>query len=87
MEKTTNSNDYESMKKKVLEQFRSGKSLTGKGGAFAPLLKNFLETALQAELDEHLRSEDPEEASNRKNGKVSKTLKTNDGEVQSDYEP
>ncbi len=27
--------DYESIKKQALEQFRSGKSLTGKGGAFA----------------------------------------------------
>ena len=34
---------YESIKKEALEQFRSGKSLTGKGGAFAPLFKQFLE--------------------------------------------
>jgi hypothetical protein len=54
MEKTTPPTDYESMKKKALEQFRSGKSLTGKGGAFAPLLKQFLEAALQSELEEHL---------------------------------
>ena len=82
MKKATDLTEYESIKKKFLEQFRSGKSLTGRGGAFAPLLKEFLETALRAELDEHLDSEDPEEASNRKNGKVSKTLKTNDGEVE-----
>jgi hypothetical protein len=37
--------DYESIKKQALEQFRSGKSLTGKGGAFAPLFKQFLEAA------------------------------------------
>jgi putative transposase len=82
MEKTTPPTDYESMKKKALEQFRSGKSLTGKGGAFAPLLKQFLEAALQSELEEHLRSDDVVEADNRKNGKVSKTVKTNDGEVE-----
>ncbi len=76
MKETTNSNDYESIKKKALEQFRSGKSLTGKGGAFAPLLKQFLEAALQSELEDHLQSDDPQEASNRKNGKVSKTVKT-----------
>ena len=35
--------DYEQMKKKALEQLRSGKSLYGKDGAFAPLLKSFLE--------------------------------------------
>ena len=39
--------DYEALKKKTLEQFRSGKSLYGKGGAFAPLLKDFLESALR----------------------------------------
>jgi transposase-like protein len=74
--------DFESMKKQYLEEFRSGKSSTGKGGAFAPLFKQFLEAALQAELEEHLDSDDPEEADNRKNGKVSKTVKSTDGEVE-----
>lgn len=82
MKKTTDLNDYESLKKKALEQFRSGKSLTGKGGAFAPLLKQFLEAALQSELEGHLQCDDPDEAGNRKNGKVSKTVKTNDGEIE-----
>lgn len=82
MEKTTDLNDYESLKKKALEQFRSGKSLTGKGGAFAPLLKQFLEAALQSELEDHLQWDNPDEAGNRKNGKVSKTVKTNDGEIE-----
>lgn len=82
MEKTTDLNDYESLKKKALEQFRSGKSLTGKGGAFAPLLKQFLEAALQSELEDHLQCDNADEAGNRKNGKVSKTVKTNDGEIE-----
>jgi putative transposase len=73
--------DYESIKRQALEQFRSGKSLTGKGGAFAPLFKQFLEAALEAELQDHLASDAPEEASNRKNGKVSKTVKTAEGEL------
>jgi len=81
MEKQKDQIDYESIKKQALEQFRSGKSLTGKGGAFAPLFKQFLEAALQAELEEHLSSDEPEEDSNRKNGKVSKTVKTSDGEL------
>jgi putative transposase len=72
--------DYESIKKKALEQFRTGQSLTGKGGAFAPLFKQFLEAALEAELQAHLGSEAPEETANRKNGKVTKTVKTGDGE-------
>ena len=80
MEKQDTPTDYELIKQKVLEQFRSGQSLTGKGGAFAPLFKQFLEAALEAELQNHLASDAPEEASNRKNGKVNKTVKTGDGE-------
>ncbi len=81
MEKQKESVNYELIKQQALEQFRSGKSLTGKGGAFAPLFKQFLEAALQAELEEHLSSDEPEEDFNRKNGKVSKTIKTGDGEL------
>jgi len=33
--------DFESMKEKALRQLRSGASLCGKDGAFAPLLKKF----------------------------------------------
>lgn len=77
-----NAIDYESIKKQALEQFRSGKSLTGKGGAFAPLFKQFLEAALEAELQEHLSSEEQRIQSNRKNGKVSKTVRSSDGEIE-----
>ena len=75
--------DYEALKKKTLEQFRSGKDLFSKGGAFAPLLKDFLEAALQAELDEHLDQEDPEQ-NNRKNGYNTKLLKTGAGSIELD---
>ncbi|NCI48088.1 IS256 family transposase, partial [Sediminibacterium sp. WSJ-3] len=34
--------DYEAMKQKLKEQFRTGKSLFSKGGAFAPLLEELL---------------------------------------------
>ena len=81
MEKQDNVVDYELIKKQALEQFRSGKSLTGKGGAFAPLFKQFLEAALEAELQEHLTPDEGQAADNRKNGKVTKTVKTADGEV------
>lgn len=58
MENKKESFDYEALKKKTLEQFRSGKSLFGKDGAFAPLLQDFLESALQSEMDEHLTDEE-----------------------------
>ncbi|MBT5989778.1 MAG: IS256 family transposase, partial [Bacteroidetes bacterium] len=43
-------NYLDNVEEKALEQFKSGKSLFGKDGAFAPLLKNFIEKALQAEM-------------------------------------
>ena len=83
MQKKKEAFDYEALKKKTLEQFRSGKDLFSKGGAFAPLLKEFLEAALQAELDEHLEQEN-EEQNNRKNGYSSKLLKTGAGTIELD---
>ena len=50
--------NYELMNKKALEQFGSGQSLYGKDGAFAPLLKSFLEAALEAEMGSHLNEEE-----------------------------
>lgn len=70
--------DYELMKQKALEQLRSGKSLYGKDGAFAPLLKSFLDSALEAELSSHL-DEDERLSGNRRNGKTSKDIKTSSG--------
>ena len=69
--------DLEEIKKRALEQFRSGKSLYGKDGAFAPMLKSFLEAALECELDSHL-DEDERKEGNRKNGKTSTTLSLQD---------
>lgn len=72
------SEEYEALKKKTLEQFRQGKHLLGKDGAFQPLLKEILESALEAEAEAHL---DPEErlTGNRRNGTSKKTVKTSDG--------
>lgn len=72
--------DYEQMKQKALEQLRSGKSLYGKDGAFAPLLKSFLDSALEAELESHLDSEE-RLSGNRKNGKTSKEVRTSSGTI------
>ena len=75
--------DYEQMKQKALEQLRSGKSLYGKDGAFAPLLKSFLDSALEAELDSHLDAEE-RLSGNRKNGKTSKEVRTSSGTISID---
>lgn len=81
MEKKKEVFDYEALKKKTLEQVRSGKGLFSKGGAFAPLLKDFLEAALQAELEEHLADE-AAELNNRKNGYTTKQLRTDGGTIE-----
>jgi len=75
--------EYEAMKKLALKQLRSGQPLLGKGGAFAPLLKEFLESALQAEIEEHL-GEEQKESGNRRNGKSTKTIKSSAGEFELD---
>jgi len=70
--------EYEALKKKALEQFKTGQPLLGKDGAFAPLLKGFLESALQAEMEEHL-DESERLKGNRKNGTSKKLLKSSEG--------
>lgn len=70
--------DLEQIEKKALEQFKTGKSLFGSDGAFAPLLKRFIEKALEAEMEAHL---DEQERSwgNKRNGKGKKTIKSGQG--------
>jgi putative transposase len=73
-----NNFDYDALKKKALKQLFEGKPLFGKDGAFAPMLKDFLESALEGELDAHL-DEEQREGGNRKNGYTGKKLKTSQG--------
>jgi len=84
----------EELQKKALEQLKSGKSLFGKDGAFAPLLKNFIEKALESEMDGYLGDEQRDQG-NKRNGKGKKTLKSSSGSFeietpqdrQSSFEP
>ena len=88
------SQEFKEMQAKVLEQLRSGQSLTGKDGVFAPLLKQFIESALEVELAAHL-DDDERKLGNKRNSKKSKTLKTHSGDIeiatpqdrQSSFEP
>lgn len=73
--------EFKSMQAKALEQLRTGQSLTGKDGAFSPLLKQFIESALEAEMSAHLDEQERSEG-NKRNGKGSKRLKTIAGEIQ-----
>ena len=73
--------DYEKAKQKVKEQFRTGKSLYGKDGAFAPLLQDMINSILEGEMEGHL-DEDERSSGNRKNGKNKKLLKTSSGNIE-----
>ena len=77
------SDEYLEMRDKALSQLRSGASLMGKDGAFAPLLKEFLESALEAEMSSHLDSQERNRG-NKRNGKGSKRVKTIVGEIEID---
>lgn len=72
--------EYQALRDKALEQLKEGKSLTGSGGVFAPLLKDFLESALEAEMESHLSAEERNQG-NKRNGKGSKTVKTSFGTI------
>ena len=70
--------EFEKFKQKALDQFKAGQSLFGKDGAFAPLLQEFLESALEAEMEEHL-DEEKRNLGNKRDGKKSKKLKSSSG--------
>lgn len=71
--------DFESFKKQAAARLKKGETLLGKDGVFTPLLKEFLEEALEGELEAHI---DQEEDPNRKNGKGKKKVKTPVGDVE-----
>lgn len=75
--------EKEALKEKALRQLKNGDPLFGKGGAFSPLLKEFLEEALEAEMEEHLDGESNERsAGNKRNGRGKKTVKSSHGELE-----
>jgi transposase-like protein len=73
--------DYSAFEQEALQQLKAGKSLEGKEGILAPLIKRLVEAGLEGELDVHLE-EDP--SANRRNGKMSKKVKTGFGPVEID---
>jgi len=74
MEKEFN---YENFEREAIEQLRAGRGALGKDGVLTPLLKRFLEKALQSELDLHLA--ETKEMPNRRNGKGSKRVRSSVG--------
>lgn len=78
-DKDHNAFDFEQFKQQAREQLQDGASLLGADGVLTPLIKQFLEESLDAELDVHL---DDQAKANRRNGKGKKRLKTSLGPVE-----
>ena len=74
--------DFEQFKAEAIQGLYSGKPMNGEKGIFAPLLKHFLESALDGELEAHLQDEKASGRSNRRNGKTNKVVKSLSGEFE-----
>jgi hypothetical protein len=46
--------DMESFRKQAIAKLQAGEGLLGEGGAFTPLLKAFLEQAMEGEVEDHI---------------------------------
>ena len=63
----------------AVQQLLAGKKISGKDGVLAPLVKQLVEAALEAEVETHIKEDVLSGNRNRKNGKTSKTIKSTDG--------
>ena len=73
--------EYAKMLSAAKGQFKSGQPLFGKDGAFHQVLEDFLNAALEGEMQGHLEATKPER-SNHRNGKMRKQLQTEYGPVE-----
>lgn len=74
--------EYSTMLAKAKDQFKNGTPLFGKDGAFHRVLEDFLNAALEGELESHLAETKPQNKSNRRNGKMRKEVQTEYGPVE-----
>lgn len=81
--------DFESYQKEVIAGLIRGEGLLGDGGLLKPLIAQFVEGALEAELQDHLdesRASSEEGAvKNKRNGYQTKQVRTPSGEVSIEY--
>lgn len=68
-------NNWQEVKEAAITRLKRSGEVSGKNGSMVPLIKEILEGAIEAELSEHLK----ESKANRRNGKASKQLKSDDG--------
>ncbi len=85
-EKSILESDFSTYKQEVISGLMEGKPLLGEGGLLKPLIAEFVEGALSGEMTHHLSEEQASENGNRRNGKLSKTIRTTLGEVDITYD-
>lgn len=74
--------ELNSVMAKAKEQFKKGEPLFGKNGAFHFMLEEFLNKALDAEMDNHLAENKGDGGRDRRNGKMRKTVLSEYGPVE-----
>jgi putative transposase len=75
--------DFEAFKEEALKKLRNKEPGATAEKLFKPLFKQFIEEALQGEMDSHLDDEQ-RSSGNRRNGKSTKTVKSTSGEFELD---
>jgi len=73
--------DYARFEANAIEKLREGKELIGNDGILKELIQRIVGAALEGELTHHLAKEKESGNQNRRNGLVSKRLKTTVGEI------
>jgi len=79
--------DFENYQKEVVAGLIAGKGLLGEEGLLKPLIAKFVESALDAELSSHIEEESQaaDFKGNKRNGKRSKQIRSQAGEVAITY--
>ena len=71
--------NYEGFESEAIHRMRQGDALLGEGGIFTEMLQNIVNSALEGELDHHLKEETSRGVSNRRNGHTSKKVRSTGG--------
>ena len=77
--------DFSAYRQEVIEGLIAGRGLTGEGGLLKPLIANFIEPPLSAEMDDHLLGDRSNGLSNKRNGQQSKQVRSESGDIEISY--
>ena len=66
----------------AVQELLAGKQIGGKDGVLAPLIKELVEAALEAEVESHIANEVLSGKKNRRNGYNKKTIKSSVGKFE-----